>query len=614
IKMKKVLNKSKPFLVIFAAILIAAFILPVFPSQAASSELTIISRSAWEADSDYLLNENKKVIWPVTYQKPVKFVVHHTAGSNGSSNPEATIRAIYYYHAQILGWGDIGYNYLIDAQGNIYEGRKGGDGAIGAHAYRDAGCNVARFGGESKGVDFNAGTIGIAILGNYENNIPLTKAINALVKLIAQKSADLGINPKGVSNWRGLTKLPNIVGHKDVDCTLCPGSNLESKLEIIRTSTNNRYLELKDTGASFQPIVKAQFIKQSATSIQLEPGATATISATYKNTGNFTWRRYYDDTVYLSSANYDEDSLLHLSAVTDNHIDLITGNVEPGGNGIVSFVIKAPVDSLSVSETFYLAYDGQEIAGTRFTVAVEVVGLDFATEISSQNILPATFVNSQVKTTFQFVNRGIKTWNQGEVYLNIYDLEMNPSIYQDSSWRSQYGGIDLTEQSVKPGETGTFSFYLNSPKTPGFYRQLFKLVSSDQEIINGEVDFITRVDSHYQAKLISHNIPPAISVLWRPTATIKFKNTGAATWEQNLRLAVYDLGFATSKFQDSSWGNGYGQFRLKETSVAPGQIGTFEYYYRNRQPGIYKQLFVLGIPGKEVTVADGNFDLITRVD
>jgi len=612
--MKKVFSKSKLFLVILAASLLAVFIIPIWPAQAVSSELEIISRKEWEADDQYLLNEDDQTIWPVMYQKPEKFIIHHTAGSNGGNDPAATIRAIYYYHAQILGWGDIGYNYLIDSEGNIYEGRKGGDGAIGAHAYRDSGCNVVRFNGAKEGVDFNQGTIGIALLGNYENNQPNEKAVNSLKNLIAQKGAELGIKPNGRGDFQDLDNALNVIGHKDVDCTLCPGDNLEDQLANIRTVATIRYKNLRDDGASFVPVAQAKFVKQSAEVISLEPGQEATIWAKFRNTGNFTWRRYFEDTVYLASTDYNDSSLLHLAALPANQIDFTTANVEPGEIGKVSFTIKAPIDQLTATESFQLVYDGKVLPGTSFNIKVEVIGLDLATELSSQDILPATFVNSRIKTTFRFVNRGLTTWQQEDTFLEIFDLNLQPSVYHDQSWSASSGQISLTEKEVASGETGTFTFYLRSPANPGLYRQIYRVVYNNQPIINGRLNFITRVDSHYQAKLISQNIPPAILTTWRPKATIEFKNTGVATWDQNIRLNVYDLGFTPSQFRDRNWLSQCGQFKMLEQTVEPGETATFRFTYHNDHAGIYKQIFRLELLNRDIVVQNGGFNLITRVD
>jgi hypothetical protein len=96
-----------------------------------------------------------------------KVIVHHTATQNGDPNPTATIRSILYYHAVTQGWGDIGYNFLIDEAGNVFEGRYSrqyssgesptgqdlnGNGVTAAHAQ-----------------GYNSGTVGIALLGTLTN-------------------------------------------------------------------------------------------------------------------------------------------------------------------------------------------------------------------------------------------------------------------------------------------------------------------------------------------------------------------------------------------------------------------------------------------------------------
>ena len=52
-------------------------------------------------------------------------IIHHTVTQHQEADPAATVRAIYYYHAVTQGWGDIGYNFLVDLHGNVYEGRYG---------------------------------------------------------------------------------------------------------------------------------------------------------------------------------------------------------------------------------------------------------------------------------------------------------------------------------------------------------------------------------------------------------------------------------------------------------------------------------------------------------
>lgn len=171
---------------------------------------SVISRAAWGADENIMT-------WAPEYAAPIKKIVfHHTAGALGGSDPASVIRGIYYYHSVTRGWGDIGYNYLIDEYGRVYEGRFGGQRVIGAHA---------------KG--YNTGSVGISTLGNYDSMSPSTAATDAAKNMAAFLSARNGISPKKTSYF--VDKVtPNIGGHRDFGQTSCPGGNYYAKLPDIR--------------------------------------------------------------------------------------------------------------------------------------------------------------------------------------------------------------------------------------------------------------------------------------------------------------------------------------------------------------------------------------------
>ena len=99
-------------------------------------------------------------------------VVHHTAGSSsyGPEESAAIVRGIELYHVKANGWNDIGYNFLVDRYGQVFEGRGGGmqRNVIGAHA-----------------AGFNTGSVGIAVLGTYSAKAPTREAEDALGKLLA---------------------------------------------------------------------------------------------------------------------------------------------------------------------------------------------------------------------------------------------------------------------------------------------------------------------------------------------------------------------------------------------------------------------------------------------
>lgn len=185
------------------------------PAEAAAAP-GIYSRAQWGANEAYMQ-------WTPEYQPVKKIIVHHTVTSNSDPDPAATVRSIYYYHAVSLGWGDIGYNFLIDRQGRIYEGRYGGNTVIGGHA-----------------LSWNPGSVGIAALGNYEEGEITPAMYNAFVELMAWKSNVNLVAPWG-NDYHNGTYSPNYLGHRDVGQTACPGGYLYAHLNGFRNDANARY-------------------------------------------------------------------------------------------------------------------------------------------------------------------------------------------------------------------------------------------------------------------------------------------------------------------------------------------------------------------------------------
>ena len=154
-------------------------------------------------------------------------VVHHTAGSNSYSDAEvpSIIRGIYAYHVKTRGWRDIGYNFLVDRFGRIWEGRYGGvdRAVVGAHAY---------------GV--NSWSMGASVLGDFETTAPRDadkQAIGtALRDLIAWKADVHRFDVLGTTTIGGVT-YDNISGHRNVNQTECPGQYLYATLPSLRTAT-----------------------------------------------------------------------------------------------------------------------------------------------------------------------------------------------------------------------------------------------------------------------------------------------------------------------------------------------------------------------------------------
>lgn len=151
-------------------------------------------------------------------------IVHHSAGTNVANDWAAIVRAIWNLHVNVNGWADVGYNWLIDPNGVVYEGR--GDDVLGAHF-----CGT------------NGGTMGVCLLGDFTNIEPATAAQNSLIELLAWKSCDRSIDPLGVSLHASSGRnLRHISGHRDGCSTACPGNMFYPLLDGIILGVAN-YIE-----------------------------------------------------------------------------------------------------------------------------------------------------------------------------------------------------------------------------------------------------------------------------------------------------------------------------------------------------------------------------------
>ncbi|HJW23052.1 MAG TPA: N-acetylmuramoyl-L-alanine amidase [Candidatus Limnocylindrales bacterium] len=198
---------------------------------------TIISRAGWGANEGYRFDSGGHLKFPASYYPLQKLVVHHTAGKNNDTNPAATIRAIYYDHAILRDWGDIGYNFLIDAQGHVYEGQYSRAYAPGEQITgEDLAGNPVR---GAHATNYNAGTVGIALLGNFQTVQPPAAERSALVNMLAWEASRHALDPLGASTYvnpeNGTSKyLNNISGHRNVGVTACPGDAFYPTFPTLR--------------------------------------------------------------------------------------------------------------------------------------------------------------------------------------------------------------------------------------------------------------------------------------------------------------------------------------------------------------------------------------------
>lgn len=210
-------------------------------AAAAVAQPPVTSRAGWGADESLRFDATGRERWPPVFQPIQKLIVHHTAGQNNDPNPAATVRAIYYYDAVTQGWGDMGYNFLIDESGRIYEGRYSRTYAAGEYPTGEdlAGNGVTG----AHAVGFNSGTVGIALLGTLTNQDATPAARDALTRLLAWIANGHGMDPHGSALYtnpvNGTQKtFANIAGHRDVAATECPGGVFYATLPVLRDAVS----------------------------------------------------------------------------------------------------------------------------------------------------------------------------------------------------------------------------------------------------------------------------------------------------------------------------------------------------------------------------------------
>ncbi|MFD4652897.1 FG-GAP-like repeat-containing protein [Streptomyces sp. NPDC058441] len=200
---------------------------PTTPASGPVPKPAIISRAQWGADESI-------VQCPTVYSPSVKaVVVHHEAGNNSYSCAQsaAMVRSIQAYHVKTQGWGDIGYNFVVDKCGQIFEGSKGGVG-LPVKARHTLG--------------FNPDTVGVSLLGNMETAKPSKAALQAIARIAGWKLGLYGEKPSETATLTAefdngrytagqQATVPRITSHQDLMATACPGANLHDQLTALRT-------------------------------------------------------------------------------------------------------------------------------------------------------------------------------------------------------------------------------------------------------------------------------------------------------------------------------------------------------------------------------------------
>jgi hypothetical protein len=308
-------------------------------SAPAISGSAVISRSAWGSPDG-----EGSPRWIPFFKQPYHIIIHHT-DTGYSGDGSADVRSIWTYHTFGNGWGDIGYNYVIDPRGNIYEGRAGGPTAVGAHTEHN-----------------NYGAIGISLIGNFDSQTPPPAMVNALVGLVSRLGNQFGINMEGVTDDGTLT-FANLAGHRDFYATSCPGINVYRLLPILKSAVGRQ--------------VRSGAKLDGPATIYVAGAAPSVALLRLRNTGTTTWNGRF-------SVRRRAGSLPELPGGYN------LPGIPPGGTVSVPLFLPALAPG-QVLPTIWRVYDASGFpAGAPFTVTISVLAAGQPTPVPSTSTATAS--------------------------------------------------------------------------------------------------------------------------------------------------------------------------------------------------------------------------------
>lgn len=499
-------------------------------SSSDDPDMEIIKEVDTDADGNPLL-------WPLEYPKKIKkIIVHHTASSSNLDDPEASLRAIYYYHSVTRGWGDIGYNFIVDQNGKVYEGRYGGNGVVGGHAY-----------------GYNTGSVGIALLGNFENEELPAEMMKSLTGLIYEKAQLNGIDPDTSGTFRGKV-MPNVMGHRDVGKTACPGEFAYDYLPDIRkvvgeAMDKRRHTNLK-TDFAYEEVGERELLT-------LDPQSSAEVIIKLKNTGTATW----------NSATYLKSSTSEILKVGTAKMQ--ESSVAPGETGTFTFKLSSALygglENFDVNPVF----NGTEKVLTYLDLAafVERPLMKFSTtSAKADTSLLKPGKSSTVSVSLK--NTGNLSWkNSGE---NAVYLKQTGSTSPLAAEKL----ATLSESSVAPGGTGTFEFEVNAPTSAsGKYTIYFApQMDNSNALVNSSGSVSIQVaPTSDDASIVDATSNLTFAPGEKKSAWIQITNYSDKTWKSSGSLNKVSLGFT------KNLNIKLGEARLAVSSLAPGSTSKISF-------------------------------------
>lgn len=500
----------------------------------------------------------KKLLWPYQYSKQIrKIVIHHTAesGVEKGHSADEVLRAIYRYHAVSRGWGDIGYHYIIAPDGTVFQGRAGGDYVVGGHVY----CN-------------NIGTIGIALMGNFNETDPTQAQINALSNLLPRLAKKYELDLTATSWYHGKDS-PNLVGHRDLGATACPGENLYELLPSFR--------EMLDYTSEIRIARSAKVDGEPVGSpalLSLQPGKGEYVTFSFLNTGNADWT----GTTWLFASPGDGVNVQSVSK-TRSYVaaNMKEKNVKPGQVGHFEVRIDADYDPGMKTILFVPVVKDQRIKNAETLQVVDVQAPEWGIQLKETRLQPKIPVTGKTTSfSVDLKNTGGTEWIADDISLLATLPDNLPPMFLKLKANTLSGGV------------GTFTGRLPAFRTAGEKKINFQLLLGTKKLsVTTSIDISVEAS---QNKATALNFPKRASIVSLDEGfqeLLRFANDGNAVWEGN-NLSLTLLHRREKKV-----------LTPEESEIEPGETATFP-LETTLQKGA--QPFV-------VTLKDGQEELFRKV-
>ncbi len=390
---------------------------------------------------------------------------------------------------------------------------------------------------------------------------------------------------------------------------------------------------------SWQPVGQSAYTDSTKTvGIGLHnarPGDRIYLSFQARNTGNFTWSSSGSNPVRVGTLRSTDRSSIFTDSTwlgPGRPAGMKEATVAPGETGTFEFWIRVPANAQGqYSEYFGLVSEGNSwFPDQGLYFAINSIKATYEWQLVSQyaatdetNITGRSLINlepgERVYVSMRIKNTGNVTWkNSGSnpINLGISRPSDRLSNFFDGGWLGQNRPARLKEATVAPGETGTFGFWMNVPNNPGPFYEYFTPVVEGLTWMNDiGLNFYGTIKSpQYSYSLVSqyaysntskteliglHNLTKGST----PLVGFTVRNTGNVTWKNS---GSNPVGVGTSRpterispFFSGSWLGQTRPARMKESTVAPGQIATFEYDLKTPMAsGTYLEYVNLVVEGR----------------